>query len=136
MADGSNGGISVFVATGDSGSPSCDQGGDASGTPYEAQYGLSVSGLASSPWDTAVGGTDFNWCAANATTSCTASPYWNSTNASTGASAAGYVPEMPWNDTCASPDGIYEAEYFASELDQTWGEGRRVSLQLCGGLEL
>jgi subtilase family serine protease len=113
-------GISVFVATGDSGSPTCDDGGDASGTPYEAQYGLSVSGLASSPWDTAVGGTDFNWCAANATTSCTASPYWSSTNASTGASAAGYVPEMPWNDTCASPDGIYEAEYFASELDQTW----------------
>ena len=112
-------GIAAFVATGDSGSPSCDQGGDAGGTPYAAEYGLSVSGLASPPWDTAVGGTDFNWCAANAS-SCSANPYWNSTNASNGASALGYVPEMPWNDTCASPGGIYFAEYFATELDQTW----------------
>ncbi len=56
----STAGIAVFVATGDSGSPSCDQGGAANG-PYGAQYGLSVSGLASSQYDTAVGGTDLNW---------------------------------------------------------------------------
>ncbi len=91
------GGISVFVATGDSGSPACDQGGDSSGVPYAAEYGLAVSGLASTPFNTAVGGTDFNW-------GTTASPYWNATNNSTnGSTAKGYIPETPWNDTCTNP---------------------------------
>jgi len=55
-------GIAVFVAAGDSGAPGCDQGGDSIGWPYSAQYGLSVSGLASTPYNVAVGGTDFGWC--------------------------------------------------------------------------
>ena len=89
-------GIAVFVAAGDAGSAACDQGLDAS-VPYAAQYGLSVSGIASTPYDTAVGGTDLNW-------GSTASPYWNATNNSTtGASAVGYMPEVPWNDTCTNP---------------------------------
>ena len=89
-------GIAVFAATGDSGSPSCDQGIAQQG-PYGAQYGLEVSGIASSQYDTAVGGTDFNWGA-------TASPYWNSSNnTTTGATAKGYIPEIPWNDTCTNP---------------------------------
>ncbi|MFZ0305398.1 MAG: protease pro-enzyme activation domain-containing protein [Terracidiphilus sp.] len=107
-------GIAVFVATGDSGSPSCDDGGDANGNPYEAQYGLSVNGIASTPYDTAVGGTDFSWCqptlnsSGNAingcpTTTSSPGPYWNSTNTTQGASAKGYVPETPWNDTCTNP---------------------------------
>ena len=91
-------GISVFVATGDSGSPACDQGDDAvDGVPYGAQFGLSVSGVASTPYDTAVGGTDLNWGSA-------AAPYWGSTNsATTKANAAGYMPEVPWNSTCTNP---------------------------------
>ena len=60
-------GISVFVATGDSGAATCDAGGDSSGVPAPAENGLSVSGLASTPWNTAVGGTDFNWCSLTAT---------------------------------------------------------------------
>jgi subtilase family serine protease len=99
-------GIAVFVASGDSGAASCDQGGDDGGEelPYPAEHGLTVSGLASTPYNTAVGGTDFNWCSLTATTECTASPYWSSTNsASAGQSSAlGYVPEVPWNDTCTS----------------------------------
>lgn len=103
-------GIAVFVATGDSGSPSCDQGFDGNGVPYEAQYGLSVSGLASTPYNTAVGGTDFNWCklsqsngTLSACTSSDASTYWNTSNNSQQASAKGYVPEIPWNDSCLNP---------------------------------
>jgi len=89
-------GIAVFVASGDSGSPACDQG-MANSTPYGAQYGLSVSGLASTQYNVAVGGTDLNWGA-------TASPYWNSTNSATnGSSAKGYMPEAPWNDSCTNP---------------------------------
>ena len=97
-------GIAVFVASGDSAAASCDQGGDSAGTPYAAQYGLSVSGLTSTPYNTSVGGTDFNWCSLTQSTECSPAPYWSSTsNSSTKASALGYVPEVPWNDTCASP---------------------------------
>ncbi|HEY1767979.1 MAG TPA: protease pro-enzyme activation domain-containing protein [Terracidiphilus sp.] len=109
-------GISVFAATGDSGSPTCDDGGDAVGNPYPAQYGLSVSGIASTPWDTAVGGTDLAWCkpvynsggtaiagCATSSTSQASPAYWNTSNAANGQSAAGYIPEIPWNDTCENP---------------------------------
>jgi len=99
-------GISVFVAAGDSGSASCDQGGDAAGLPYPAEFGLNVSGLASTPYNTAVGGTDFNWCPLDTAfnTICTASPYWNASNSSgTNFNAKGYVPETPWNESCANP---------------------------------
>ena len=120
-------GISVFVAAGDSGSPSCDDGQDGNyGNPYVAQYGLSVSGLASSPYDTAVGGTDFSWCqpyfnssgdyegCPSSSTSQGSPAYWaTSNNATTGASALGYVPEIPWNDTCMNP--IW-ARYLVSDF--------------------
>ena len=56
-----------------------------------------MSGIASSQYNTAVGGTDFNW-------GSTAAPYWNTTNNTTnGSTAAGYIPEVPWNDTCTNP---------------------------------
>ncbi len=99
-------GIAVFVAAGDAGSASCDDGGDANGVPYAAEYGLTASGLATTPFDTAVGGTDFNWCPLTSGDGCAteASTYWNTTNSSTTESnAKGYVPELPWNDTCTSP---------------------------------
>ena len=103
-------GIAVFVATGDAGSAACDQGQDTT-VPYEAQYGVSVSGIASTPYDTAVGGTDLNWGA-------TASPYWNTTNAATGASANGYMPEVPWNDTCTNPLALSYLQSWATELNK------------------
>jgi len=108
-------GISVFVAAGDSGSPSCDQNGaNHYGYPYSALYGLSVSGMASTPYNTAVGGTDFSWCKPKLdshgnvvgcpTKSSDASPYWNAKNdPATGASATGYIPEIPWNNSCLNP---------------------------------
>ncbi|MGA2220094.1 MAG: protease pro-enzyme activation domain-containing protein, partial [Terracidiphilus sp.] len=112
-------GIAVLVATGDSGAPSCDDGGDSIGNPYSAYYGLSVSGIASTPYNTAVGGTDLNWC--NPLTvninngTCPAGPYWNTSNSSTTiSSAAGYVPEVAWNDTCASPQWLTTIEALAS----------------------
>jgi hypothetical protein len=91
-------GISVLVAAGDAGSPMCDQGEDAmNGVPYAAQFGLAVNGLASTPYNTAVGGTDFNWGSA-------AAPYWSTTNSTTtDANALGYIPEVPWNSTCTNP---------------------------------
>lgn len=107
-------GIAVFVAAGDGGSAECDDAGDSVGNPYSAQYGLSVNGLASTPFNTAVGGTDFNWCSLTSTTECTPAPYWNSTNAVNGSSAIGYVPEVPWNDTCANPLAVGYLEQWAT----------------------
>ncbi len=83
-------GISVFVAAGDEGAASCDVG--ATG----ATHGIGVSGWASTPYNVAVGGTDFGDSYAGTT-----STYWNSTNTSTYGSALSYVPEIPWNDSCA-----------------------------------
>lgn len=127
-------GISVFVASGDSGAPSCDDDLDEQyGNPYLAQYGLSVSGMASTPFNTAVGGTDFSWCqpyvtasgqnleysgCATSSTSQGSSAYWNTSNASNGASAANYVPEIPWNDTCENP---INARYLETFLDYGFG---------------
>jgi len=120
-------GISVFVAAGDSGAPSCDQSGDSIGWPYSAQFGLSVSGLASTPYNVAVGGTDFTWCkptiSSNGTlsgrptsSSSQGSPaYWATGNSPTesGESALGYIPEIPWNDSCLNP---LIANYLSSVL--------------------
>jgi hypothetical protein len=85
-------GITVFVSTGDSGSAVCDQN---SGI---ATNGLSVSGISSTPYNVAVGGTDFNDLQNAAT-------YWNSTNNQiTQASAKGYIPEEAWNNTCTNSE--------------------------------
>ena len=108
-------GIAVFVAAGDAGAATCDDDGDETyGNPYSAQYGLTVNGLASTPYNTAVGGTDFNWCSLASTTECTAAPYWNASNAANGSSAKGYVPEVPWNDTCANPLTVPFLESWAT----------------------
>ncbi len=89
-------GISAFVSTGDNGAAGCDNP-DAE-SPSPAQFGLQVNGLASTPYNIAVGGTDFNDVSNPAT-------YWNSTNTSPNqASAKSYIPETVWNDTCTNPE--------------------------------
>ncbi|MGA9530042.1 MAG: S53 family peptidase [Terriglobales bacterium] len=84
-------GVSVFVSSGDEGAASCNA------DEANATYGIGVSGFASTPYNVAVGGTDFGDTYAG-----TNSTYWSSTNSATYASALSYVPEIPWNDSCAS----------------------------------
>jgi subtilase family serine protease len=84
-------GIAVFVSAGDEGAASCDAG--ASG----ATHGIGVSGFASTPNNVAVGGADFGDSYAG-----TNNLYWSKTNTSTYGSALSYIPEIPWNDSCAS----------------------------------
>ena len=83
-------GITVVISSGDGGSAGCDN----FNTQQVATRGLAVSGLASTPFNVSVGGTDFdqvnNWAA-----------YWNPTNDPTGTSAKSYIPEIPWNQNCA-----------------------------------
>src|SRR5229473_2700115 len=79
---------------------SCEQhlgsaGCDNFDTQRTATQGLAVSGFASTPYNIAVGGTDFDqnnkW-----------SQYWSLTNDPlTHASVLSYIPEIPWNDSCA-----------------------------------
>jgi subtilase family serine protease len=84
-------GTSVFVSAGDEGAASCNA------DQTKATYGIGVSGFASTPYNVAVGGTDFGDSYAG-----TNSTYWSSTNSSTYESALSYIPEIPWNDSCAS----------------------------------
>lgn len=88
-------GITVILSAGDGGSAGCDD----FNTATTAQHGLAVSGLASTPFNVAVGGTDFDqvnqW-----------SNYWSTTNATAGTdvigtSALSYIPEIPWSQNCA-----------------------------------
>ena len=88
-------GITVVVSTGDNGSAGCDDFNNAT----VATHGLGVNGFASTPYNVAAGGTDFDqvnkW-----------STYWSATNATSGTdvigtSSLGYIPEIPWNQNCA-----------------------------------
>jgi hypothetical protein len=142
-------GISVFVSSGDSGAAGCDDpGGNLPGTV------AAVSGLASTPFNTAVGGTQFN----EGTTPAT---FWSATNGTGIASAIGYIPENVWNESCgpgttacrANSSGI-TVDLFASsggtssiytKADAPWqnlngvpaGDGQRdlpdISLNASGG---
>lgn len=86
-------GITVMVSAGDSGSAVCDD----FNSSIAAAGGLAVSGFASTPYNVAVGGTDFDQSAANFAT------YWSTANDPTsGASAKSYIPETTWNQSCAA----------------------------------
>jgi len=85
-------GISVFVATGDSGPTDCADS-TANGTPD----GIGVNGWATTKFNVAVGGTDFR-----DTFDGTNGAYWTGNTGAPWSTAKSYVPEMPWNDTCAN----------------------------------
>ena len=114
-------GITVVVSTGDNGSTACDGpantpalGGpcvapNQNPAPYNdpAVCGLAVNGIASTPYNVAVGGTDFD----DGTVS-EANNFWNTTNASTtGESVKGYIPEIAYNDSCVNVplDALYDS---------------------------
>lgn len=110
-------GITVIIATGDTGATLCDNPGT---PPSPATLGLAVNGVAATPYDVAVGGTDFddfnNWA-----------PYWSSTNNSTTLqSAIQYIPETAYNDSCTNSvltqDGFSaNAEANCNNLSQLGG---------------
>ena len=80
-------GITVLVATGDNGAAACDTPGSL------AALGNAVNGAASTPYNLAVGGTQFSDIGAEAT-------YWSASNAANFSSAFGYIPETTWNESC------------------------------------
>jgi subtilase family serine protease len=89
-------GVSVFVSSGDQGATVCD------GNATSAAQGISVSGFASTPYNIAVGGTDFMDYVSSTRGGPAVSSYWAASNSATFGSAQSYIPEIPWNDSCSS----------------------------------
>ena len=98
-------GVSVFVSSGDNAAAFCDRQDQA------AIDGIGITGWGSSPYNVSVGGTDFGDTFAG-----TNSIYWSTSNSPTYESAKSYIPEIPWNDSCAS-SLLAEFEGFS----QTYG---------------
>jgi len=90
-------GITVVISAGDNGSAGCDPA-PSPANQNAATQGLAVSGFASTPFNVALGGTDFDDANNQAA-------FWTTANTSTTppvpASAMGYIPETTWNDSCA-----------------------------------
>ena len=106
-------GISVFVSSGDEGAASCDA------NRTVATHGIAVSGFASTPYNIAVGGTDFLDTYNSLTGGSPLSTYWNATNtAGTFASALSYIPETPWDDSCAT-SLLYTLEGYTAAYGST-----------------
>ena len=85
-------GISVFVSAGDNGPAGCDDPNDFNNVPASSVAG--VNGLASTPFNTAVGGTQFNENGNDST-------FWNTSNGPQDfGSSLGYIPEVVWNESC------------------------------------
>jgi len=119
-------GITVTVASGDTGSAGCDFGSSA-----QATGGLAVSGYASTPYDIAVGGTDFDVLATSfaqyvsGANPVTANPY--------STTALGYIPENPWNDSISktlNPPGNYAAD---TPMQYNDGNGGTTTILAAGG---
>jgi Bacterial Ig-like domain (group 3) len=87
-------GQTVFVSAGDDGSAGCDN----ADTQQEAIYGLQVNGFASTPWNIAVGGTDFYY-SDYSTGAASAANLWNATNDANLGSLKASLPEQVWNDS-------------------------------------
>jgi hypothetical protein len=88
-------GITVTVSAGDGGTAGCDD----FNSPSPAVNGIAVSGIASTPFNIAVGGTDFDDVGTQIS-----GGFWSASNSTDGKreSAQGYIHEVPWNDSCAA----------------------------------
>jgi hypothetical protein len=98
-------GVSVFVCTGDQLAAMSDDGNS------YATHGININALGSTAYNVAVGGTDFGDTYAGTT-----GTYWSATNGATYGSALSYIPEIPWNDSCAS---VLLANYYG--FNTTYG---------------
>ncbi|MGO9442357.1 MAG: Ig-like domain repeat protein, partial [Terriglobales bacterium] len=101
-------GTTVMVSAGDNGSAGCDN----DNSQYYAVGGLAVSGFASTPYNVAVGGTDFFYSDYNnpALLNTQLGTYWNTTPTQLPqASLLQVIPEQPWND---SQYGLNAINYY------------------------
>jgi subtilase family serine protease len=106
-------GQTPFVATGDGGPAGCDD----FQTAQVAQDGIAINGFASTPWNVAVGGTDFYYSSYNGTTAAQQSElqtYWDTVGTLfPTTSLLKPVPEQPWDDPFGlnlSTGGVYNPQ--------------------------
>jgi subtilase family serine protease len=129
-------GVSVFVSAGDNGSSSCAR--DFTNGDSYAYPGIGVTGWGESVYNVSVGGTDFEDLYNSLEGGLPQSTYWSSTNGPTFGSALSYIPEVPWNDSCASYL-IYHVEGFSAPYgtsgfcNSTTGEADFLSTVAAGG---
>lgn len=115
-------GISVFVASGDGGSVMCSAQRLYLDPDYD--FGpMSINGLASTPYNTAVGGTEFDEGANGGK----AATFWSTTNQANLASATGYIPEFVWNDSCDDSNDPYLYQNCVNTLPSLAATGGGVS---------
>ncbi|HEX3985199.1 MAG TPA: Ig-like domain repeat protein [Acidobacteriaceae bacterium] len=123
-------GITVMVSTGDAGSAGCDN----DDTQYYAVNGLGINGFGSTPYNVAVGGTDFYYSDYNNSSALGAqiASYWNETysNNTPAVSIKGVIPEQPWN---ASQFGLNISDYYSETGTTTiaGGSGGASSAAVC-----
>jgi len=90
-------GQTSFVSSGDGGPAGCDD----FNAQQAAQHGLAINGFSSTPWNVAVGGTDFfysSYAGTAASQNAELATYWNLTPAKLpGTSLLKPIPEQPWN---------------------------------------
>jgi len=89
LQEGAAEGIAIFVASGDNGTSADRNEIDSDG--------LFVNGLSDSAYNVSVGGTDVYDTALGED-----AKYWRAKNRAHGLSALSYVPEIPWDNSCAS----------------------------------
>jgi subtilase family serine protease len=95
-------GSSIFVSSGDESSAQCAPN-FTDGTDY-AYSGLGITGWGESVYNVSVGGTDFEDvynAGKPANGGLPVTTYWATTNLPTDGSAKSYIPEIPWNNSCA-----------------------------------
>jgi subtilase family serine protease len=118
-------GVSVFVSSGDYGAAESDE------NQAVATHGINASDFASTPNNVAVGGTDFADTFFNDN-----STYWSTTNGKFFNSALSYIPESPWDDSCASKLITtfvgYSEPYGANGFCNS-AEGENFLLAVAGG---
>ncbi|HXJ90375.1 MAG TPA: protease pro-enzyme activation domain-containing protein [Candidatus Binatia bacterium] len=109
-------GVSVFTSSGDNGPSTCARlftNGDSWAYP-----GIGITGWGESQYTVSVGGTDFEDLYIALSGGAPQSTYWKSSNDANFGSAKSYIPEIPWNDSCASYL-VYNIEGYASPVGTT-----------------
>ncbi len=92
-------GVTFFIAQGDTGADECAPN---ESTAYST-LGINSGDNTASAYAVDVGGTDFMAQYNSDANGVPLSKYWSATNnLTTEASALSYIPEIPWNDSCAS----------------------------------
>ncbi|MGD0368764.1 MAG: protease pro-enzyme activation domain-containing protein, partial [Acidobacteriaceae bacterium] len=120
-------GTTVMVSTGDNGSAGCDN-------PDSQEFAVSgpaISGFASTPYDVAVGGTDFYYTGYASLTLTNLAAYWNTTGSNTpSVSLLTRIPEQPWNNSQYGLDAVnYYDTYGATSIGA--GSGGASSAAFC-----